>query len=152
MEDAYPTFFTWVLRVIAGTLVLFALLVLTPIGKEIGKIDKRANAVVSFLIFAGIAWGISYITMGSRAADGLKEANRNVAIAQQNYDQADAEYRAATGATGPRSATTYSECVGNGVAYFQEIESWPKLSDGRDARSVAAERCNRTTGAFDGLQ
>ncbi len=149
MDDAYPTFFTWALRVIAGILVLFAVLVLTPIGKQV---DKRANAVVSFLIFAGIAWGVSYITMGSRAADGLREANRNVAIAQQNYDQADAEYRAATGETGPRSATTYSQCVGNGVAYFQEIESWPKLSDGRDARSVAAERCNRTTGAFDGLR
>lgn len=43
-------------------------------------------------------------------------------------------------------------CVEKGVAYFKEIESFPTLSDGRDAAEVALERCSRTTGAFDGLE
>lgn len=47
--------------------------------------------------------------------------------------------------------TTGPDCVAKGEAYFREIESWPTLSDGRDAGEVAAERCARTTGAFDGL-
>lgn len=48
------------------------------------------------------------------------------------------------------SSTTdsVSSCVDRGVAYFREIGSWPTLSDGRNAREVAAERCSRTTGAF----
>lgn len=47
--------------------------------------------------------------------------------------------------------TTASECQAKGEAYFREIESWPNLSDGRNAREVTAERCARTSGAFDGL-
>lgn len=39
-------------------------------------------------------------------------------------------------------------CTQRGVAYFQEIGSYPTLSDGRSASVVAAERCNRTTTAF----
>lgn len=39
-------------------------------------------------------------------------------------------------------------CIQRGIAYFKEIGSWPKLSDGRDAAEVAAERCWRTTTAF----
>lgn len=39
-------------------------------------------------------------------------------------------------------------CVARGVAYFSSIQSMPTLSDGRDARTVARERCNRTTTAF----
>jgi hypothetical protein len=42
-----------------------------------------------------------------------------------------------------------SSCVEQGVAYFKEIGSYPYLSTGRDARSVAVERCSRTSGAFD---
>jgi hypothetical protein len=40
-------------------------------------------------------------------------------------------------------------CVQRGIAYFKEIESYPNLSNGRDATSVAIERCNRTINAFD---
>lgn len=47
--------------------------------------------------------------------------------------------------------TTTADCQAKGEAYFREIESWPKLSNGRNASEVAAERCARTTGAFDGL-
>lgn len=42
----------------------------------------------------------------------------------------------------------YKACVEKGISYFKEIEAWPKLSDGRNAEAVAAERCQRTTGAF----
>jgi hypothetical protein len=53
----------------------------------------------------------------------------------------------------PRPATTVAECVELGVAYYKEIGSWPRLTAppnrGRDARQVAAERCNRTVGAFN---
>lgn len=52
-------------------------------------------------------------------------------------------------ATAPQS--DHSACVAKGIAYFQAIESYPKLSDGRDAARVASDRCGRTTGAFDNL-
>jgi hypothetical protein len=38
--------------------------------------------------------------------------------------------------------------VRRGEAYFREIEAWPSLSDGRNALTVAKERCRRTTTAF----
>ena len=41
-----------------------------------------------------------------------------------------------------------SNCVERGVQYFNEIEAWPMLSDGRDAEKVAAERCSRSPVAF----
>ena len=41
-----------------------------------------------------------------------------------------------------------SECINRGLRYFREIEAYPRLSDGRDALDVAAERCRRTTTAF----
>ena len=54
--------------------------------------------------------------------------------------------------TGTGSSNSPVEtCVAKGVAYFKEIEAFPTLSDGRDAETVARERCHRTTGAFDGL-
>ncbi len=48
-------------------------------------------------------------------------------------------------------ATTIKQCVDNGIAYFKEIESYPYLSSGRSAVTVATERCNRNVHAFDGL-
>lgn len=39
-------------------------------------------------------------------------------------------------------------CVARGIAYFIEIGSWPTLSTGRNAATVARERCERTTTAF----
>lgn len=41
-----------------------------------------------------------------------------------------------------------ANCTARGIAYFKEIESWPRLSNGRDATQVAVERCKRTTTAF----
>jgi hypothetical protein len=50
----------------------------------------------------------------------------------------------------PRSKSSgITNCVEKGVAYFKDIGSYPNLSTGRDARSVALERCSRTTKAFD---
>jgi len=40
-------------------------------------------------------------------------------------------------------------CIEKGKRYFQQIGSYPHLSDGRAADSVAEERCSNTTGAFD---
>jgi hypothetical protein len=40
------------------------------------------------------------------------------------------------------------DCVSRGISYFREIGSYPTLSDGRDAVTVATERCSRTAGAF----
>lgn len=45
-------------------------------------------------------------------------------------------------------ATAEQRCTDRGIAYFKEIGSWPTLSTGRDAETVAAERCARTTSAF----
>lgn len=42
----------------------------------------------------------------------------------------------------------YKNCVIEGIQYFKDIGSFPRLSDGRDAERVAEERCLRTTGAF----
>lgn len=39
-------------------------------------------------------------------------------------------------------------CADRGVAYFYRVDSSAKLIDGRDPRSEALERCNRTTTAF----
>lgn len=39
-------------------------------------------------------------------------------------------------------------CTIRGIAYFKSIDSWPKLSDGRDAGEVAADRCARSPLAF----
>lgn len=47
------------------------------------------------------------------------------------------------------TANTYSGCRSRGVAYFKMIGSYPYLTDGRDAESVAMERCGRTKHAFD---
>lgn len=152
MHDSYPSFFTWVLWVLVGLCALAVIVMILPSAK--GQKD-RGQTIVTFFMLGLIFYGVSFLTHGSRSSDkakaDLKAANEAVAVAQRNYDKADAEYRAVTGATGPASATTYAQCVSRGMAYFREIESWPKLSDGRDARGVAAERCNRTTGAFDGL-
>ena len=54
----------------------------------------------------------------------------------------------------PPSASTKSgggegpACVQRGIAYYKEIGSYPKLSDGRLASEVVADRCARTTTAF----
>ncbi len=42
----------------------------------------------------------------------------------------------------------FTECVGRGTVYYQEIGSYPKLSDGRDAHSVAAEHCYQSITAY----
>ncbi len=42
----------------------------------------------------------------------------------------------------------FEACKSKGIAYFKEIEAWPRLSDGRDAETVVIERCNRTATAF----
>lgn len=44
--------------------------------------------------------------------------------------------------------TPYDQCVENGVEYFKEIQSYPKLSDGRDSENVARDRCRRSLQAF----
>lgn len=41
-----------------------------------------------------------------------------------------------------------ADCTQRGISYFKEIESWPNLSDGRDAATLAAERCQWTLTAF----
>jgi hypothetical protein len=48
----------------------------------------------------------------------------------------------------PSSDDAVASCTRRGIAYFKEIGSWPQLSDGRDAATVAAERCRRTVTAF----
>jgi len=45
-------------------------------------------------------------------------------------------------------ADDVAKCTARGIAYFQENGAFPKLSDGTDARTVAGERCARTTTAF----
>lgn len=47
-----------------------------------------------------------------------------------------------------RNAAAISECVDRGIVYFNEIGSYPRLSDGRSASSVARERCERSSSAF----
>jgi len=52
------------------------------------------------------------------------------------------------GPAAAQSSQAIEACVGRGIAYFKEIGSYPRLSDGRSAAQVARERCNRTTTAF----
>ena len=40
-------------------------------------------------------------------------------------------------------------CIEKGIAYFKEIESYPRLSTGQPADEAASERCHRTDHAFD---
>lgn len=46
------------------------------------------------------------------------------------------------------SESRYEMCVQKGVQYFEEVDAYPYLSDGRDARKVAEERCHRSRVAF----
>lgn len=46
------------------------------------------------------------------------------------------------------TSAEYETCVQKGISYFKEIEAWPNLSDGRNAATVAEERCRRTPTAF----
>ncbi len=39
-------------------------------------------------------------------------------------------------------------CEDKGEAYFKDLGSWPRLSDGRDAEAVVKERCARSDSAF----
>ncbi|NOT77615.1 MAG: hypothetical protein HOP07_01280 [Bacteriovoracaceae bacterium] len=39
-------------------------------------------------------------------------------------------------------------CVQRGITYYKEIGSYPILSDGKNAETVAIEKCSRTTSAF----
>lgn len=52
------------------------------------------------------------------------------------------------GAQKGKKITPYDQCVENGIEYFKEIQSYPKLSDGRDSESVARDRCRRSLQAF----
>lgn len=45
----------------------------------------------------------------------------------------------------------YDKCVSKGIQYFKDIESYPNLSDGRNAEKVAEERCHRSRVAFGSL-
>ena len=45
----------------------------------------------------------------------------------------------------------YDKCVVNGVQYFKDIGSYPKLSDGKHAENVVRERCNRSSVAFGSI-
>jgi hypothetical protein len=47
-----------------------------------------------------------------------------------------------------RSDNSVVACSLRGIEYFKEIDAFPTLSDGRDAGTVAMERCNRRTTAF----
>ena len=50
------------------------------------------------------------------------------------------------------SSKQLQACINRGIAYFQEIGSYPTLKtpphEGDLAENVARERCNRTTTAF----
>ena len=56
--------------------------------------------------------------------------------------------RARAPTAGEEAMDKYAECVERGMRYFESISAIPKLSDGRDARSVALEHCGRSTIAF----
>lgn len=49
--------------------------------------------------------------------------------------------------------TTASEaCAARGLKYFRETGNYPQLKNGRDAETVAQERCSRAGGAFHPVQ
>ncbi|RFC81424.1 hypothetical protein C9E89_021965 [Acinetobacter sichuanensis] len=54
-------------------------------------------------------------------------------------------------ATKEPKKSNYSQCVENGVQYFKDIGSYPKLSDGKHAENVVRERCNRSSVAFGSI-
>ncbi|WP_286383410.1 MULTISPECIES: hypothetical protein [unclassified Acinetobacter] len=47
--------------------------------------------------------------------------------------------------------SNYGKCVENGVQYFKDIGSYPRLSDGKHAENVVRERCNRSSVAFGSI-
>jgi hypothetical protein len=55
---------------------------------------------------------------------------------------------AATQGCSSGDAAAFNSCLEKGRTYFQEVEAWPKLSDGRNAETVVIERCRRTDTAF----
>lgn len=51
------------------------------------------------------------------------------------------------------STSAYSKsetelCIEKGIRYYQDIGSYPTLSNGQKAEEAAREKCSRTTGAF----
>ena len=45
--------------------------------------------------------------------------------------------------------TDLKTCLARGQVYYIEIGSYPKLSDGRSAKAVIAEKCGRSLMAFN---
>ena len=41
-----------------------------------------------------------------------------------------------------------ADCYYNGVQYYKDIGSYPRLSDGRNAEEVALQKCGRSKFAF----
>ena len=50
--------------------------------------------------------------------------------------------------SGADGSTSLNNCIARGIDYYREIGSYPYLTDGRKAESVARERCGRTPSAF----
>src|SRR5262245_15362115 len=79
-----------------------------------------------------------------------------LACAKSNGNSAGRQNQATGAVERPRATSAVQTCTQKGVAYFKGIGSYPTLSAppnaGRMAEDVARERCQRTTGAFDGLQ
>lgn len=112
MQDSYPSFFTWVFWILSGGLVMFALVTVTPVGRQL---ENRVAAFFVFLFFALMAWAVGIMVQGSRSQDNLRdnlrESNRRVLEAQIALEDAEREYNAsmaerAGGSASGASSTT----------------------------------------------
>lgn len=109
--------------------------------------DRRGNWVVHMacgLIAAFI--GAMWWTGG--AADRERQDLLRWADSPEGRAAMEASSREAAAPQGGGDGLAVEACVDRGVSYFIEIDAWPALSDGRDARAVARERCRRTVTAF----
>ena len=103
MDDSYPSFLTYCFWAIAGLLGLCAVASIF-----FGSLKDRTNGIFVFTFFAGIAFGVGYLTQGSRAQDNLHKANVEVALAQQALDDLDRETQAASSVR----QMTFRDCQG----------------------------------------
>lgn len=75
----------------------------------------RAVGVLAIIVIAGIAFS---------KRNEAPPAKREAAVADRNT-----------------ALPLGSACIQRGIAYYKEIGSYPRLSDGRLADGVAVERC-----------
>jgi len=108
----------------------------------------RTVTVVALLIFGGTT--ISDHSAEETQPDIVEMADEKMRLEEKLRLQAIAtsESKEASREDSNARGLTYIDCVERGIQWFKEIGSYPTLSNGENATSVAKNRCLNTNSAF----